>query len=400
VSVPPTSSSVSPPFGSAGSVSAPPGMAGDSTAAFGSEPATGNVTSAMGAEAPPSTLYPPPPGSPYSTAPVGPPPRSSGSGGRIGIIAAVVVIALVLLGGGTALAWKTVSNASKSGNKSNNSSSNSGSGSGRTTGNTGAQNNGGAAGKQHADVNKSVWYAGFKLTFKAIDYDPADENLSAEVLVENLGAQNKSPGVDMTFSVNDQHYDGSPKDSINVDAGQKSNVVFVFRMNEFTGNIKDGLFTVGDSKTAQATVPVTDKGELVTYEPKNLVKDKAITIRTLNIWYTTCDLRGGFFDYHGQADKGYLAITCSVDVQYTGGSAAGHYFGAENFALGLPDGTEVGPTVAPNEALYTAARVPNTQLGFQIKAPAKGTYLLRAIDVPPGKTRTNADVKEVPITIG
>jgi actin-like ATPase involved in cell morphogenesis len=397
VSVPPTSSSVSPPFGAAGPVSAPPGSTSDSTAAFATEP----VTAAMGAEAPPSGLYPPPPpvGSGYSSAPLGPPPRSGG-GGKMGLIAAVVVVALLLVGGGTALAWKVVSNASKSGDKSRDNSStntntNAGSGSGSTNGNKGNQ----GAGKQHAEVNKSAWYANFKFTFGAIDYDPAEETMTAEILVENQGSENKSPGVDMTFSVGDKHFDGGPKDSINVDAGQKSNVVFEFRMNDFAGNINDGLFTIGDSKTAQATVPVTDKGELVAYEPKNLVKDKMVTDRDLNIWYTTCDLRGGFFNFKGQADKGYLAITCSVVMQYTGGSAAGHYVGADNFALGLPDGTEVGPTVAPNEALYSAERVPNTQLGFQVKAPVKGTYKLRVVDVHAGKTRSDADVKEVPITI-
>jgi hypothetical protein len=400
VSVPPTASSISPPYGATGPVSAPPGSTSDTTGAFASEP----VTAALGAEAPPSGLYPPPPpvGAGYSTAPLGPPARSGGGGGKMGLIAGVVIVALLLLGGGTALAWKVVSNAGKASNKSgsNNSAgsnnSNTGNGSGSTQGNKGAQ---GAAGAQHAEVNKSAWYANFKFTFGKIDYDPSQETMSAEILVENEGSENKSPGVDMTFTVNDQHYDGGPKDSINVDAGQKSNVVFEFRMNEFTGNINDGLFTIGDSKTAQATVPVTDKGELVAYEPKNLVKDKMVTDRDLHIWFTTCDLRGGFFNYKGQADKGYLAITCSVDMQYTGGSAAGHYVGSDNFALGLPDGTEVGPTVAPNEALYSAERVPNTQLGFQVKAPVKGTYKLRVVDVHSGKTRTNADVAEVPITI-
>jgi hypothetical protein len=396
VSVPPTSSSVSPAYGATGPVSAPPGSTSDSTGAFATEP----VTAALGAEAPPSGLYPPPPpvGSGYSSAPLGPP-RRSGGGSKMGLIAGVVVVALLLVGGGTALAWKVVSNASKNSARSGNNSStnsNTGNGSGSTTGNKDAQ---GAGKKQHAVVNKSAWYANFKLTFGAIDYDPAEEIMTAEILVENQGSENKAPGVDMTFSVGDKHYDGGPKDSINVDAGQKSNVVFEFRMNDFSANINDGLFTIGDSKTAQATVPVTDKGDLVAYEPKNLVKDKMVTDRDLNIWFTTCDLRGGFFNYKGQADKGYLAITCSVDMQYTGGSAGGHYVGADNFALGLPDGTEVGPTVAPNEALYSAERVPNTQLGFQVKAPVKGTYKLRVVDVHAGKTRSNADVAEVPITI-
>jgi len=61
VSVPPTSSSVSPPFGATGPVSAPPGTSSDSTAAFATESSSGPVTAQMGAEAPPSGLYPPPP---------------------------------------------------------------------------------------------------------------------------------------------------------------------------------------------------------------------------------------------------------------------------------------------------------------------------------------------------
>ncbi len=418
VSTPPTASSISPPFGAAGPVSAPPGTSSDSTTGFGSEvpltrpappaqPHPEPVTSAMGAEAPPSTMYPAPPpidsSAPgYSTAPLGPPPRKAGR--RTALIAGLVVIALLVLGGGTALAWTVVSNATKSNNSGSdnagsNNSGNGGSGSGSTPGNGGNQGNAGGA-KQHAEVNKSAWYAGFKMTFGAVDYDAAEQQLTAEVLVENQGSQNKSPDVGMTFSLNDKHYDGNPSDSINVDTGQKTKVVYEFRTDEnFTGNINDGLFTVGDGKKAQATVPVGGKGDLVAYEPKNLVKDAAVTDHDLNIWFTTCDLRGGFFDFHGQADKGYLAITCSVDMQYTGGSGAGHYVGADNFALGLPDGTEVGPTVAPNEALYSAERVPDTQLGFQVKAPATGSYKLRVVDVHAGKKRSPADVKETPFTI-
>jgi hypothetical protein len=428
VSSPPGAASVSPPFGPTSPVSAPAGHAtgaGRHAAPPGSpvagptSPATSptspaDVTSTMhttasAAEPPPSSMYPaPPPLPPTGPGPmwpqgaVAPPPRKSSGGKRVAILAGVVVAVLLLCGIGGVQAWRTVSNAGKSGDSNSGDRGNSGTGNTGNTGNPAAGNTGNAkagAKTQTVQVNKSAWYSNFKLTFGKLTFD-ADKSpqLVAEVLMENLAPKDSDPGVDMVFGVDGKQYPGDVQNSTTVAAGQKSTMEFGFDLDRFTGSIAGGVFTIGRGDRAQAVVPV-GAGELIAYEPKVLLKDTKVVNRDLTITYKTCSLGGGFFDYHGQANKGYLAFTCFVDVQYTGGSAGGHYYGEEHFRLGLPDGTEIGPTVSPNEALYSANVEPDTYVGFMIKAPAKGTYVLRFVDVHAGEKRSPALVKETPVTL-
>jgi hypothetical protein len=184
-----------------------------------------------------------------------------------------------------------------------------------------------------------------------------------------------------------------------VAARQKSTIHFDFDVAQrLGGSLTQGTFLVGRGDEARAVVPV-GPGDLTAFEPKVVLKDKKIVHRDLVITFAVCELRGGFDDWHGQAKKGYLALTCSVDLQYTGGGSAGHYVGEGNFRLGLPDGTEIGPTVAPNEAMYSANVVPDRYLGFMIKWPAPGTYVLRVVDVHGGERRTSSSVYEIPITL-
>lgn len=254
--------------------------------------------------------------------------------------------------------------------------------------------------QQNLDVNKTAWYGGLKIAFGKVTYDAdKDPQLSVETVMENLGPRDVRPDIDIVFSTGGQTYEGQARESTTVAAGQKSNVHLDFAVRQQLGGpLAQGVFTIGRGDEAQAVVPVGPTG-LVAYEPKVILKNKKIAARDLVVTYTTCELRGGFTDWHGQAKTGNRALTCSVDVQYTGGSGGGKYVGEETFRLGLPDGTEVGPTVAPNEALYSANVVPNTYLGFMIKWPAPGTYLLRVINIPLGERRSPSSVFEVPITL-
>ena len=405
VSVPPSPAGVSPAAGPAGPVSAPPGAGPATTVGFdqgpGSFGGTAAATAAMGAEAPPVTGYPAPP--PLGTATPGgygrPPVKPTGR--RTAILATLIVVVLLVLGGGTALAWNLASSVGK-----NNRSTGSGSTAG-THAATGAQGNGGAAaggtgtgaGTQHVVVGKTVWYAGTKLTFGAVDLTTGSTpQITVDVLVENLTTKDVGPDVDLQLTVDGKGYPAQAKDTNNIAAGQKTQETYEIQAYGFTGKLADGVFTLGDAKKAQAKVPVAGNGTLVAWQPKHVLDSTKVGLRDLSVTFTTCDLRGGFFDFHGQADAGYQALTCSVDLQYTGNSGGGHYVGEGNFRLGLPDGTEIGPTVAPNEALYSADVKPGTDLGFQIKSPPKGVYLLRLVDVHGGETRSASMVKEIPIT--
>jgi hypothetical protein len=110
-------------------------------------------------------------------------------------------------------------------------------------------------------------------------------------------------------------------------------------------------------------------------------------VHTVTATFTTCDLRGGFFDYNGQAKKGYRVVTCKVDIKYTGTSS--EYVGQEHFRLYQPDGTELGPTTAPNEALSGGQVAVGTDLAFQVKKDAPGVY----------KDRQAGDMAEVELTL-
>ncbi|WP_308195570.1 Hsp70 family protein [Dactylosporangium sp. AC04546] len=391
----------------AGPVSAPPGSV---------PPVSGGGTAMFPAPATAGFGAPPPPGGPAAFgvpgAPMPPPgvvtprPTSGGSGGKLALVLGAVVVLVLLLGVGGVAAWRAVSNddTDKAGN--NSAAGNRGNTGGNTgdTGGTGAapantKNAQPGADKQTVDVNKTVWYGPYKLTFGKVNYNFGDEDhkLFTDVRVENLGEKDQTPYVNIVLSVGGQQFDGSFRENTTVAAGQKSDYTVDFSIyDKLKGTVGSGELIIGDGDEAQAKIPLSGTGTVVAYEPVNVLKDKKVTVRDISVTFASCDIRGGFFDYNGQAKKGYRTVTCKVDIQYTGGSS--HYVGSDNFRLGQPDGTELGPTVAPNEALYSSKVAPGTDLGFQIKQDAPGTYKLRLVDVH-DKTRTAADVAEVDLVI-
>ncbi|WP_432835386.1 Hsp70 family protein [Dactylosporangium sp. CA-092794] len=367
----------------------------------GRPPAGPNPTAVFGAAPPLAPQMPPP----YR--PVTPPPRSGGSGGKLGVLIAVVAVCVLLLGVGGVAAYRAVSDNSSTPDRA--AGSGSGGGGNRGSGGGGDAGSGGQAAstkearpgadQQTVQVNKSVWYAQYKITVGKLTYDAnADSHkLSAELVVENLGEKDQTPYVNAVFSVGGQQFTGSLRESTTVAGGQKSNYNLDFGVYEkLKASIATGEFLFGEAGEAQAKIPLGG-GPVVDYAPVNLVKDKKVTVKDLVVTYTTCDLRGGFFDYNGQAKNGYRAITCKVDIQYTGSSS--HYVGADNFRLGQPDGTELGPTTAPNEALSGSQVAVGTDLGFQVKADAPGTYKLRLVDLDDHKTRQAGDMVEVDLVL-
>jgi hypothetical protein len=358
-----------------------------------------NGTAVFGA-APPAPIAPPygPPGRPL------PPPRPGGSGRPLAVVAIAVVVIVLLIGVGGVVAWRAVSDdkptdngTSGPRNVGDGGTSTADAGSGGQAANT-ANAKPGAA-QQSVAVNKSVWYAQFKITVNKVTYDSkaTSDQLSSEVIVENLGPNNASPYIPTVFSVGGQQYTGSFRESTQVSAGQKSNYNIDFSVYDpLKASIATGEFIFGDGDREQPKIPLGG-GAVVAYEPSNLVKDKKVTAHDVTATFTTCDLRGAFFDYNGQAKKGYRVVMCKVDIQYTGKSSK--YVGEEHFRLGQPDGTEIGPLTAPNEALSGGQVAVATDLAFQVKIDLVGTYKLRLVDLGDHKDRQAGDVAEVDLVL-
>ncbi|MER7007026.1 Hsp70 family protein [Dactylosporangium sp. NPDC000555] len=395
-------------FHSAATPQSPPTPTLQSPMAFGGNapnsapPSSGppDATAAFGA-APPSPITPQAP-LPYR--PPVPPPRPGGSGGKLAALVGVVAVLVLLLGVGGVAAWKAVSDSKPSDPRTN-----SGPRGGRTTGSGGGAGSGALpadtknakSGVDHqtVQVDKSVWYGPFKITVGKLTYDPTvtSKKLSAEVVVENLGTRNDTPYIPAIFSVGGQQYNGSFRENSTVASGQKSNYNLDFSVYDpLKVDIATGEFIFGAGDREQPKIPLGG-GDVVAYAPVNLIKDKKATVRDTTATFTTCDLRGGFFDYNSQAKKGYRVIMCKVDIQYTGKSSK--YVGKESFRLLAVDGSELGPTTGPNEALSGGQVAVGTDLAFQVKADAPGTYKLRLVDLGDHKERQEGDVAEVDVVL-
>ncbi|HTJ32410.1 MAG TPA: Hsp70 family protein [Dactylosporangium sp.] len=388
---PPVTGPVSPAaFQSAATPQSPPSPP-NSTAVFGAAP-----------PAPLTSQAPPPPYGP----PV-PPPHSGGSGGRLGLLVGIVAVLVLLLGVGGVAAWRAVSddksndNGSATGNRGGTGNNGSGADATDDSGGQAASTKNAQPGpdQQTAQVGKTVWYAQFKITVNKVTYNGKAEQhpLSAEVVMENLGSDNETPYLPIVLSVGGQQYTGSFRENSTVAGGQKSNYNVDFSIYDpLKGNLTSGEIIIGDADREQPKIPLGG-GAAVAYEPLNLIKSKKVTAHDVTATYTTCDLRGGFFDYNGQAKKGYRVVMCKVDIQYTGSSSK--YVGQEHFRLLQPDGTELGPLTAPNEALSGSQVAVGTDLAFQVKIDAAGTYKLRLVDLGDHKDRQAGDVAEVDLVL-
>jgi hypothetical protein len=220
--------------------SAPPNQ----TARFGAAPP-------MGPQAPMGPIAPP-------YAPV-PPRPNGGSGSRVGLLVIIVAACVLLLGVGGAVAWNAVSDdkpdTGNTGNAGSGNRAGSGDGTG-TGGDTAATKNAKpGASQQTVDVNKSVWYAQFKVTVNKMTYDAKAEShqLSAEVVVENLGTDNDTPYLPTIFNAGGQQYTGSFRESTTVAAGQKSNYNIDFSIYDpLKVSIATGELIFGDGDREQA----------------------------------------------------------------------------------------------------------------------------------------------------
>ncbi|WP_433056711.1 Hsp70 family protein [Dactylosporangium sp. CS-033363] len=336
--------------------------------------------------------------------PVQPPPRS-GSGLNVGVLVGIIVAAVLLLGVGGVVAWNAVGNDKP--DTTNTAGSGSRGGTGITGngggGNGGANSTGNAKpgpATQTVDVNKSVWLGQFKITVGKVSYDAKDENklkLWTEVVIENLGTDNDRPYLSAVLNIGGQQYTGQVRESTTVAGGQKSNYNLDFSLYDpLNAPLNTGELIFGDADREQPTIPLGG-GAVTSYEPVNLIKDKSVTVHDLVVTFTTCDLRGGFFDYNGQAKKGYRVVYCKVDIQYKGNSS--EYVGQEHFRLGQPDSSELGPDTAPNEALSSGQKAVGTDLAFQVKKDATGTFKLRVVDLGNHKERQAGDVAEVDLVL-
>jgi hypothetical protein len=271
--------------------------------------------------------------------------------------------------------------------------------SGSDSGNSSTQNNGANAGSaQEVNVDKTVWYAGMKLTFGKLAYrpdDPAASRLTMETTVENVADTGVTGSPAFSLKIGDKAVSGGfDRDLREVPAGETSKTTVEFSTTGSPGDLGKGVLTVGDGQSAQAVVPLAGGGQTITLEPVKLLA-APVTVSSTDMTYTfkSCDLRADKPDDHRQIGKDQRVILCTLDAQSK--AAGARNLLARNFRLRLPDNTVVAPDHGPNEVLDPQERVLDQQVRFLIKWPAAGQYKVQGLTSNGGTT----GAAEVPLTI-
>jgi hypothetical protein len=257
------------------------------------------------------------------------------------------------------------------------------------------------AGPEVVKVGKSAWYGGLKLTFEEVTYDPeaTSDTVTAKVLVENLSGRDYQPYMPILFSTGSQQFDGGFVQASTVGAQQSSRLDLGFRADELPTGLAGTSFVIGRGTETQSTVPIMD-GELIANEPRAVLSGgKKITFRDTNVWFKTCEVRADLVPDHNQAKRDHVVLACVYDVQYTGDSSAGHYWGEENLRLKQPDGTVIGSTQRDSAALGAAEKEPDLYVAFLIPAPASGAFALQIVDVHAGEKANKKYIREIPLTL-
>jgi hypothetical protein len=315
------------------------------------------------------------------------PPERARRNGRIGAIAAAVVLALVVCVG--LPLWNAISNQFDGAR---------GQQPGPTGTGTGAGKTQAGARVQTAKVNKTVWYAGLKLTFGEARYDAAaDPQVTVDVNFENLSKDPYWGGdVKTTFRSGNDFFPGEAVLAADVPAGAKSDGKLVYDVKTLTGSFGEGAFLLGTGTQAQAVVPV-GQGVLVDYTPVPIVKDKQVVNRDIKVTFTTCELRADFFVKRRQAEKGNRVFSCLMDAQDIGGR--GPAFGRGSmYLLKLPDGNTVGPVVDDFRWLSRAIET-NVYVAFTFKWPLPGRYTFQMINKTSSEPQTAANTTEISFTL-
>ncbi|WP_203903345.1 Hsp70 family protein [Virgisporangium aliadipatigenens] len=265
----------------------------------------------------------------------------------------------------------------------------------------------GPSGAQQLTLNKTVWYAGKKITVKTVAYDPADQSqpVKIDVTLENLDDENdgQAANTDAYLSSEGQITNGRLRDVSALPGKQTVNGVFTFDPSKPITDLRKAQLTIGENNTVQAVVPFGDPGKATVLEPKQ-VAGASPEKRTGVLGFTVqgCEQRADFPHEHRQARKDSYYLVCRFDVKSYKESIYDHGVWEGNFRLKIPDGTVVAPDRFDSVLLNQGEQERNVYVAFMIRWPAPGAYVFQYFDAGRlgNEQPVGGEIGEVPVTLG
>jgi hypothetical protein len=231
------------------------------------------------------------------------------------------------------------------------------------------------------DINKVVWFAGFKLTVKSatLKSDP-DSGTGTVDLAATFNNQGSDP-VRFDGQINLHWGESTDKFDITtlptVAPGASSDATLGFSVDDrfaFDG----ALVTVGATDHHQAVVPLGSIGPFIDLAPIRLAVTGSVSAGDLKANVTGGELRADVARSHLELDRTQEALFLSFDIGWTGSS--NYALGRDNFALFLPSGSQVTADEAPIDGLKPGATRTNETVRFTVPEPARGIYALMLRD--------------------
>jgi hypothetical protein len=233
-------------------------------------------------------------------------------------------------------------------------------------------------------VDQSVWFAGFKVTFGEASAELAEGRggaVTIEALFENTGSDDAAFDGTLNLASNGANaLQGFGMDIPNVPGGQTGKGTLAFDVEDgFT--FDDAVLTVGRAGNQQAIVPLTaTAGTARTLEPVVFPLAGSGQAGDLRLDLIEGEVRADQPWSHGQMEEGTFVLTVRYDASFESDFAGGFAFAAENVALRLPDGTTVAPIADGRsqsiELIGPDSTIKDAFSRFEIEDPAAGDYVL------------------------
>ncbi|SNT50644.1 hypothetical protein SAMN05421812_107337 [Asanoa hainanensis] len=237
-------------------------------------------------------------------------------------------------------------------------------------------------------IDKSYWYAGFKVTLNVArvvaSSTGAGKSVTIEGVFQNLSPEHEgTPTENALLTVGDRTYaelDNPLLDLPEVPAQRSQPGMYAFAVDEHFV-LPEAVLIVGKPTNRQATVPFSGPDGLVALEPVPVpVTGKVQRTATGSVFMSVSavEVRSDEPLLHQQAPTGQEFVRLAFSA--TNNSAAGFAWVFDrDLQLKLPDGTSVGTDDNCSRAqIYPPphATADGGLACFLVPAPATGTYLL------------------------
>ena len=254
-----------------------------------------------------------------------------------------------------------------------------------------------------ATIDKTVWFAGFKLTVRTatLKTDP-DSGAGTVDLAVTFSNQGSDPvrfdgQVKLGWGGSNDKFDITTLPT--VAAGASSDATLSFSVDD-RFRFDDAVLTIGATDHHQAVIPLGTTGQLIDLAPIRIDLGGFVNAGGLKATVTGGELRADVARSHLELDRTQEALFLSMDIAWTG---TGNYIlGRNNFGLVLPGGNQVTADEGPIDVLNPGATRSNETVRFTVPEPASGSYALVVRDPtasrPPGELAFLMAVNEATTT--